>query len=222
MNRYLPSLLATALALFVMPNVTNADSTFFDRASYESNLDSSDNVDFEIDYTSGNWAPFLTSAGYTSNGVNFFGTYTFSSNYLYIGESSINGYGNTYGLSDGDFLLGEGRGRIDITLPAGHNAVGFDFAISEWTFGAPVSVTYKDSTGNSIDWLAQAGQEQFFGIISDNELTTVSFETTNSTRPPMLIMDNFTFGSGSTGVPEPSTMLVVVALGLGTVSRRRH
>jgi PEP-CTERM motif len=98
---------------------------------------------------------------------------------------------------------------VDVTLPAGTTAVGFDF-IS----GDPLTITF--ATGEVFDLGSMPYPDYgFAGFISDHAITSISLDSTGADYK------NFTFGQA---VPEPSSvvMLGASALGfIGYVLRRR-
>jgi PEP-CTERM motif len=99
---------------------------------------------------------------------------------------------------------------LDVTLPAGTTAVGFDFLS-----GDPLTITFV--TGEAFDLGSMPGPDYgFVGFISDQAISSISLESLTGTD-----YKNFTFGQA---VPEPSSvvMLGAGALGfIGYVLRRR-
>jgi PEP-CTERM motif len=99
---------------------------------------------------------------------------------------------------------------LDVTLPAGTTAVGFDFLS-----GDPLTITFV--TGEAFDLGSMPGPDYgFAGFISDQAISSISLESLTGTD-----YKNFTFGQA---VPEPSSvvMLGAGALGfIGYVLRRR-
>ena len=223
MKFFVLSVLTITVTFCSATSCSFGDTTFFERTAFEQALISFNNVDFEMDYPDGNWADFSTRDGYVSEDVRFVGRNLINDLFfLFVGESDTNNYGQFWGLPNGDFLLAEGDGRITIRLPSGINAIGFDFAIADFDFGENVSITYTDNTGDTIEWQAPAREEQFFGIVSDYVLNRITIETTEVARPPMLILDNFTFGTDNNFVPEPSAALCLGAFAFGVLLRRKR
>ena len=187
---------------------------FSDRSLFQDQLASATNIDFEDDWAS-TWNGFNSASGYTTQGVNFVGNFN-SSYYLYVNN---NNYAQTWGGMDaGDSLLVEGRGVLNATLPTAINMLGFDFSLSEGVAGLSKSVTFTLNSGESFTRNVLTRQKNFFGIMSDSAIAGFSFQTTLAERPPLLSIDNVTFGV--TSVPEPST-LAIFALGMiGLASRR--
>ena len=198
-------------------------NTFSNRASFQTDLTSSQNIGFEGNHPSA-WNAYLTPAGYTSNGVNMVGPLPiFSSYYLYVMESTTNPYASNFGnMTTGDALLGEGRGSIDMTFPGGVNAIGLDFVATEVTPGTPVSFTFLVNGTEQVLVTNSATNPSFFGVVSDEEITEFSVRTTSVSRPPQFIIDNVTFGAVTlVATPEPTTALMFGA-GLGAIVFRRR
>lgn len=213
-----------AAALVAVVSATSAFGAviYDDRALFEAGLASSDTVDFEGTYGT-NWNSFSNASGLTQHGVNFVGPFSFG-HYLYVGESDTNTWGTTRGLVTGDFIIGEGRGAIDVALPSAHTAVGFDFIVGEGVQPGSLWEISVDVVGEgTFTRMVEAEALQFFGIVSNTGISSLSFRTTLDQRPPQIGMDNLVFGTSSAAVPVPlPATLPLLLAGLGVLGVARH
>lgn len=211
-----------AVATLVTSDAPAATQTFTDRALFDAELTNQTTLDFEGNYLS-SWNNYNTGAGFDFGGVNFVAP-LLGGYYLYIIEGDVNPYASILGgMHDGDSVLVEGRGTLQVTFATAVNAVGLDFAITEGT--GTFNVTMGLGNGETANLDAVASTPNFFGLVSDTSFTTMTFETTLEQRPPQLLFDNFTFGSGAitTPVPVPAALPFLLA-GLGGLrfaARRR-
>lgn len=226
-NHWLRRILtATTLAVTSLAalGASAATTTFTDRALFEAGLTTSTTLGFEGNYPS-SWSSFNTAAGFDYGGVNFVAPFPdgAGNHYLYIIESTLNSYASSQaGFNDGDSVLVEGRGFLQVTFASAVNAVGLDFAVTE-TSGT-FNVTMGLGNGESANVDAVAGTPNFLGVVSDTAFTTLTFQTTLVQRPPQLLFDNFTFGEAAvTAVPVPAALPLLLAGlgGLGFAARRR-
>jgi hypothetical protein len=212
----------TALILSCLaPFAPAAVVTFGDRVPFTLATTNIQTIDFEgIASPSNPFVSVNTAAGFTTAGVNFGGRSTQNgSYYLYVADQTA--VSPDYDWGSGDSLLFESRGHLIATLPTGITALGFDFMAEDdaGSNTAGTSFTFTLSSGEVFTSLSLVRPNRaFFGVSSDQAITSIRIETTHEVRPPLPIIDNFSFGQT---VPEPSTVGLLLFSGIAILVRRR-
>jgi hypothetical protein len=206
---------ATALAFmaFVLAYPASAAVvSYTNRAAFEATLSSSTTLDLET----GTPGDYGTAGGVTIGGVTFTGVGQ-SGFYLFLQDDCMF-FANLciIGPASTDPTYGYTR----ITLPAGVNSIGADFAGYQGLV-APYEV--RLSTGDTVTGTFSGAffAFDFIGITSTTPIAYadfyIGFSAANNNQAQASLIDNVTFG---TTVPEPSTWLLCLPLGILAIRNR--
>ena len=136
--------------------------------------------------------------------------------------------GNLFGSSTESIgYAGVGLNSLNMALPSGLNAFGFDYAY--WPAKSLESVTFEGRFCNDIFGCKEYTREGlsngsgFIGIIADSGLDGVSVSGTATT----LQVANLTLAGSVTATPEPATVApmatgLAALAGMGVARRRRN
>ena len=184
---------------------------YSDRTAFNAAATGLTNIDFEgLGVPNGYYIRY--ASGLSLSGA----TFSDADTHLYAISPAY--YSHIYNYGTGVVLSAQGRAgyseisTLDVILPANTTAVGTDIGSSidpNWMTPSP-SFTITLSTGDvfHLDGGSPITGFNFIGFASDTAISSISF---SNMRIP--IYDNFTFGQANdiSGVPEPSTFLLVVA-----------
>lgn len=199
----------------LVTSISNAAvQTFTERTSFESAISVTNTIDFEHAWPR-TWNGFNSPVGVTFNDVTFTGPWD-GGYYLYVGDSE-NG-ACCYDAFGSDFLLGEGRGQIEMSILDSSNAIGMDFIVGEAGSGTS-DVTFDMLSGESFTITVSREEVNFFGVIGDSPIAGISFRTTLDTRPPQIGLDNVTYGVSEVPLPAAAWLFISAIGGLGVLKR---
>lgn len=199
--------------------------TYNDRATFTSAASNLSNIDFEAQATVPNSFTFYGATGLTLSGVHFSAPL---SSYLFV--AAANAAGNSYQWGSGASLLfgstNEG-GNLVITLAPGTFSFGFDLmAEADNAPDGTGGLNYDINVDGDLYSAVTAGRpfRNFFGLISDTSINSVTLTMTNIyTYRSLPIIDNVSVGGRSTNVPAPSSMVIaaLALFGLAAMRARR-
>jgi len=217
----------TFLAASSLGKAVNADLIFFtDRAAFNTASTSLTTTDFEnlvgtlnfpqnYPFGTGHWG--LTGDGFLIDEVRY-QSLTISNDIYILGTDADSG---NYVL-DGAFSLVIGRQTARITLPSARSAIGFDFGQNAG--GDPfldMQITLSD--GSTVSrMLNDALTSNFFGVVTDDALLSISSIRIDSGSFNYILLDNVSVGV--TTVPEPGSLGLAGAgvFGIGMFRNRRR
>lgn len=202
----------------------SAATTYSDSVSFMAAVQDARTIDFEglvgtPAYPSNH--PFVTnshftfsSSGIVVDGVQFVGTVSFGSGFeTYIQGSNPDSF-------NASAMLWGGRILLDVFLPSGATAIGFDFGSSA-DMDVTISVTERSGGSFNTSRAVVGKSNQFFGYVG-NEIESVRIDSGQTGGlTPYVMVDNVTIAAA---IPEPHEyMLLLVGLGvLAAVTRGRR
>ncbi len=143
-----------------------------------------------------------------------------------VGDDSRDSFGST---GTGAYLsvgLQSADDRYSFGIDPGFTAIGYDY--TSWSNGGHNHVhsfTFADGSIFTVNPKGNAdfsslGTSGFLGLLSDSPVVSLDFEFIATSSIEGSGFDNFVFGTAA--VPEPSSMMALVALGgFGFLRRRR-
>jgi hypothetical protein len=161
--------------------------------------------------------------GLTAGGLSF--TYTVAGSPLNGAVDIDDGPGVTNNVSPQNIVsIGNDTGTLNILLPSSENLFGFGFAILDTGTVANATTVSLFNGTTAVGSLSYTGTPDpsftggFAGIQSTLAFNRVAL-TFNSTAAPAFAVDNLEFAASPSGVPEPSTALLLLnAVLLGGVA----
>jgi hypothetical protein len=190
------------LIVLISFNLASAATTYYtNKASFNAAISGLSFESFEGQYSEG---ALLTFPGFTveeTGGINYITNYLSNAYFNSVTDGS-----NAIWYDDNDNSISTFAFNSSI------KAFGVDITLAETqslTVGGGLNYYFSSITANT---------PQFFGAISDNNFSQVTFAAGGG---PEVGFDALYYGSGTTSVPEPTTLLLV-GLGLmGVASMRK-